>query len=490
MQGENKKRKMMKNDKNENALFELINGNGNGVTWDTFCSEYWEKKPLIVRQGAVAYENTLTRQSFIDVLKKDTKNNIEYARMKICKYDNEEKMIIEPKEEFASGEQVDEYFNQGYSVQFYQPQRENDAFFQLMSEFESSFGVLSGASVYLTPAKTQALAPHHDDVEVFVLQTEGRKHWKLYEPILELPGEHSGDIDPKTLGEPMMEVTLNQGDMMYLPRGVIHQALADSETFSTHVTVSVYQYQSWANFLEVALPRVVRQAFDEDVRFRKGLPINYLNYMGSVHDMKGDSKQSEAFVCALKELISYLPSHVDSTLVHQTADEAAMDFVKNRLPPVNAPCHIESIDTPFCLADPSFWRLVVTPNAEGDIDLTVVHSLNNDRTCHMGASTDNYADDGESEDEDEIPQGDEDETPQGEEGCSDHESTSSQSEEEQAGTIHLPDTALSVILHLLKTYPQTSTVASVHKQVPHLSEDIIRGALICLEQGGLLVLEK
>ena len=35
---------------------------------------------------------------------------------------------------------------------------------------------------YLTPPGTQGFAPHWDDIEVFILQLEGKKHWKLYSP--------------------------------------------------------------------------------------------------------------------------------------------------------------------------------------------------------------------------------------------------------------------------------------------------------------------
>jgi hypothetical protein len=36
--------------------------------------------------------------------------------------------------------------------------------------------------MYLTPPGTQGFAPHYDDVEVFILQLEGKKRWRLYEP--------------------------------------------------------------------------------------------------------------------------------------------------------------------------------------------------------------------------------------------------------------------------------------------------------------------
>ena len=37
---------------------------------------------------------------------------------------------------------------------------------------------------YLTPPGTQGFAPHYDDIEAFILQLEGKKHWRLYSPRL------------------------------------------------------------------------------------------------------------------------------------------------------------------------------------------------------------------------------------------------------------------------------------------------------------------
>lgn len=35
---------------------------------------------------------------------------------------------------------------------------------------------------YLTPPGTQGFAPHYDDIEAFVVQLEGKKHWRVYKP--------------------------------------------------------------------------------------------------------------------------------------------------------------------------------------------------------------------------------------------------------------------------------------------------------------------
>ncbi|OXB63355.1 hypothetical protein ASZ78_001931 [Callipepla squamata] len=41
---------------------------------------------------------------------------------------------------------------------------------------------MAGANTYLTPPGTQGFAPHYDDIEAFVLQLEGKKHWRVYSP--------------------------------------------------------------------------------------------------------------------------------------------------------------------------------------------------------------------------------------------------------------------------------------------------------------------
>lgn len=57
---------------------------------------------------------------------------------------------------------------------------------------------------------------------------------------------NSSDLD---LSKPYMEVTLTPGDLLYFPRGYIHQANA-TDTHSLHLTISVYQKNAWIDLLE------------------------------------------------------------------------------------------------------------------------------------------------------------------------------------------------------------------------------------------------
>jgi bifunctional lysine-specific demethylase and histidyl-hydroxylase MINA len=59
-------------------------------------------------------------------------------------------------------------------------------------------GCLVGSNSYLTPPHAQGLPPHHDDVDVWVMQLEGTKQWRLHAPPLSLPRDHSGVRSPST----------------------------------------------------------------------------------------------------------------------------------------------------------------------------------------------------------------------------------------------------------------------------------------------------
>ena len=113
------------------------------------------------------------------------------------------------------------------------------------------FGVM-----YLTPRGSQAVRAHTDDQDVFVLQLAGCKHWRIYDTPLALPFEHeqlgkSSPLTSESLGEPRMEVRLQAGELLYLPRGVPHEARADPGASSLHLTLTV---QTPEQLVERALP--------------------------------------------------------------------------------------------------------------------------------------------------------------------------------------------------------------------------------------------
>jgi len=56
---------------------------------------------------------------------------------------------------------------------------------------------------------------------------EGTKNWKVYAPLsaeTTLPRQPSPNFSQDEIGKPILEVVLEQGDLIYFPRGFVHQA--------------------------------------------------------------------------------------------------------------------------------------------------------------------------------------------------------------------------------------------------------------------------
>ena len=73
-----------------------------------------------------------------------------------------------------------------------------------------------------------SVPPHTDRQDVLILQSAGRKHWKVFAPpaveeVDPLRRGKDGDVlDAAMLGEPLLEATLEPGDVLYVPLGFPH----------------------------------------------------------------------------------------------------------------------------------------------------------------------------------------------------------------------------------------------------------------------------
>ena len=103
------------------------------------------------------------------------------------------------------------------------------------------------ANVYITPPGSQAVRAHADDRDVFVIQVAGRKSWKVYEKIPiphpypnEQVGKEGLEVPQSVLDGPtLLETTLSSGDVLYMPRGYVHEARANDDNYSFHVTIAL-----------------------------------------------------------------------------------------------------------------------------------------------------------------------------------------------------------------------------------------------------------
>lgn len=189
-----------------------------------------------------------------------------------------------------------------------------------------------GTNVYLTPPNSQGFAPHYDDIEAFVLQLEGAKHWKVYAPRSpqeNLPRVSSGNFSQDEIGEPILDVKMEPGDMLYFPRGFIHQAETVEGKHSLHITVSMYQKTSYADLLEVLLPNALQAAINSDVRFREGVPLNMHQVMGLAFSENDSTERTE-----IREKVKSLFMRIfDHGNVDGAVDQLSKKYQIDALPP-------------------------------------------------------------------------------------------------------------------------------------------------------------
>mmetsp|Transcript_24929 Transcript_24929/g.48771 ORF Transcript_24929/g.48771 Transcript_24929/m.48771 type:complete len:561 (-) Transcript_24929:96-1778(-) len=242
------------------------------------------------------------------------------------------------KEGQAEPEHVWRKFENGCSVRVLRPQEYSDNVCGMLSLMDEYWGRVSGANAYLTPANTQGFAPHYDDVDVYILQLEGRKRWRLYPargPDDVLPLYSSQDLDPKELPEPMLDTVLSPGDLLYAPRGTIHQAVAlPGGPASLHLTISSGQRWTFSDYMALLLPRAVDLAAESDAAFRASLPRNFQDYMGVIHvDKTKLAKKRVAFRDLIFGLAKKLITE-DYFALDGAADQMARDFIHGRVPPL------------------------------------------------------------------------------------------------------------------------------------------------------------
>jgi hypothetical protein len=80
---------------------------------------------------------------------------------------------------------------------------------------------------------------HWDDHDVFILQVTGRKRWSVYG--MTRPYPLARDIEPnrKPTHEPLWDAILEDGDLLYIPRGWWHVAFPLDEP-TLHLTVGIH----------------------------------------------------------------------------------------------------------------------------------------------------------------------------------------------------------------------------------------------------------
>lgn len=239
------------------------------VTADLFFEEYWERRPLTLCRNRPGYYDALLSLDEIDRVLTTLDPRYPNVILKNAARD------VAPEEYTVAGGALDvtrlyQLFMEGSTVNLAYMDTVIPSLTELCRGLEAIFCHPFQANVYLTPPGNQGAKVHYDTHDVFVLQIAGSKRWKTYGAPVQLPlrNQHF-DAAIHRVAEPELQFELSAGDMTYIPRGHLHEAIA-TDTVSLHVTVGILA-SSWTDLLLEA----VADACLSDAAFRKALPPGF-----------------------------------------------------------------------------------------------------------------------------------------------------------------------------------------------------------------------
>jgi ribosomal protein L16 Arg81 hydroxylase len=235
-----------------------------------FFQTYFEKDPLYIpSEKKQSYPYLFGFNELDQIL---STNKISYPFLKIFK-DGEElsRLKFESKKGLYGSPIIDvpksiEYFSTGHSLILNRIDRLNPKLDEFSRGLEFDLKMKVETNLYLTPPNNFGFNVHFDPHDVFILQLEGTKLWTLYES--EIPLVTDQLRVSKQSEENFVEKSthlLNQGDVLYIPRGTYHKAKSTEET-SMHLTFGLYPLLGHQLISQLAVKA------QEELFFRKSVP--------------------------------------------------------------------------------------------------------------------------------------------------------------------------------------------------------------------------
>lgn len=147
----------------------------------------------------------------------------------------------------------------------------------LTSEVKYDLGYGAQVNAYCSWSGRQGFSSHYDTHEVFVLQIDGTKKWHVFPNTIKYPlSKQQSASFPPPEGEPYLTCILNPGDVLYIPRGHWHYAVALDEP-SLHLTLGLH-CKTGIDFLEWLVSELRQK--DE---WRRSLPLRIETASVKVH---------------------------------------------------------------------------------------------------------------------------------------------------------------------------------------------------------------
>ncbi|KAK3250407.1 hypothetical protein CYMTET_40209 [Cymbomonas tetramitiformis] len=297
------------------TFFNILLGGTKACVRD-FVSQNFEQKPLLIgytnrsernrKQWADQYSDLLSIPIVSDIVDQNSTVFDVGEQRKPLRYGHGYDLFLGRSREQADGEKwtevvpanqlaadgrslvpgvVTKGLQRGFSLIMNKMEMRHRPVADVAVQLQAFFGAHANANLYITPqlggdstSENQGFEIHWDEMESFIVQIVGRKHWHVYQKMLDLPMPHQR-IKPKAAeaGAVSLDIDLSPGDVLYLPRGWIHDARTINSG-SLHLTLGVQMEKHTLAHLVHALAdlvaeeKVPKNVMLQAISARKGSP--------------------------------------------------------------------------------------------------------------------------------------------------------------------------------------------------------------------------
>lgn len=199
-----------------------------GITAREFLRDYWQKKPLLIRQAIPDFESPIDADELAGLALEE---------------EVESRLVIEHGErpwELRRGPFAEDTFST-------LPEREWTLLVQAVDQFVPEVAELLEHFRFLPSwriddvmisfaAPGGSVGPHFDNYDVFLLQAQGKRNWKIGQMCnAESPLLQHADLRILAEFEESAEWVLEPGDMLYLPPRLAHFGIAEDDCMTYSV---------------------------------------------------------------------------------------------------------------------------------------------------------------------------------------------------------------------------------------------------------------
>lgn len=214
------------------------------LTLAEFAESYWRKSPVLASKDD-EFSEILTVEE-IDLFMNQF--SLTYPSVKLIRegqeYDRKNYSLNYLNDfNFINKSEFFKCFVEGATIAIQAAHLQFERLNAFTSTLEKETNMEVHANIYITPSGEQGFHPHYDTHEVFVLQIFGQKTWNLYDIPLQAPlkGWHLPDEHRLRYrnSKPSHQVEISCGDVLYVPRGVVHDAFT-TDSLSIHITIGLH----------------------------------------------------------------------------------------------------------------------------------------------------------------------------------------------------------------------------------------------------------